>query len=557
MLRPEHYYPALRLIVEKHPFLTVVVGDQHTDKAYYEHVSSIDLSKHVYVISESNLANNFGSTNRRQSRSSSSNNDEVTRIEDFLPALADYAYPAERPPWGMTVMPLEQRSGKTTTATTQRCFIAFAFSHVLGDGMNGLTFHHDLLEGLRISSTGRAPTAHAQNAIVVIPRSTALDEPFDTPQRLPISWSYLLVPFVTVCLPKWFAILFGIRASTSTLAPGTWIGPPMFDSNKRGPSPSPGSSKTKNKKNIGTIIEKDTTNLRVIDIPASQLEAALRMTRLHGSKLTGVLHQIIVHALSDTLPDQTLRQRRRSSSMGFSTDKNAAAANTTGEAKLEPAMAITNFASQTAINMRPTLNIPNSKMGLYVNGCFDYYPRRPRHSETSKITTDSASDMTTTDRTDRGEGGPLTETEWAAAAATSQRLSLCAARLKDQPIGLLRYAPSVRGWMAKKMGQNRDCSYEVSNLLAFTPPPDEHATIGGGEDREKIGIEWIVFAQPRNPTSSPLVFDVVSVAGGNLVISVVWQTGALGDVAGSVEDEKKLVEEVCDCVKAEFARFLE
>ena len=41
--------------------------------------------------------------------------------------------------------------------------------------------------------------------------------------------------------------------------------------------------------------------------------------------------------------------------------------------------------------------------------------------------------------------------------------------LHDQPIGLLRYLKDIRGWIASQLGARRDSSYEVSNLVTFTP----------------------------------------------------------------------------------------
>ncbi|KAH7030635.1 uncharacterized protein B0I36DRAFT_348841 [Microdochium trichocladiopsis] len=493
LLSPAYYYAAVRQVVERHPFLSVVVKDKHTDKAYYEHVPSVSLKEHIFIASQD-----------EQGRAE----DETARIERLLPSLVDHAHAAERPPWSVTVLPLGQGTGQTT-----RLFIAFAFSHMLGDGMNGLTFHQHLLEGLRDASTN----ADASSATTVtIPPTTTLDEPFDTPKRLPISWGYLLGPLFAVLLPKWLAILLGVRASTSTLEPGTWIGPPMFDDNKADP-----------------------TRLRIIDIPAAQVEAALRTSRRHGAKLTGVLHQVIVHALSDALPGHTLPSATAKGNKNREAGSNNKEG---GGGTASSSTAITRFVSQSAINMRPTLGIPNTKMGLYVNGCFDYHPRRVRASRTFSAQSSQQSSQQLNQ-----QDGPLTEAEWAAAAATTQKLALSAATLADQPIGLLRYAPSVRGWMAKKMGQKRDCSYEVSNLLAFSPPPPPAAAAAvtaPAAAAAAVEVEWIVFAQPRNPTSSPLVFDVVSVKGGNLVISVVWQAGALGDVTRTLEGEQKLVGEI-------------
>ncbi|KXJ85174.1 hypothetical protein Micbo1qcDRAFT_97537, partial [Microdochium bolleyi] len=417
---PAYYYDAVRRIVEKHPFLTVVVKDKHGDKAYYEHVSSLDLAMHVSVVSEEY-------TGCRASAH------DIGRIERLLPPLVDCAYPPQHPPWSVRVLPLSD--GTESPQSPARCFIAFVFSHTLGDGINGLTFHQGLLDGLR-NAVGLCQDAEA---VITVPPSTTLPEPFDTAVRLPISWGYLLPVFFASCLPQWLAILLGIRASTSKLKPGTWT--------------------------TTDTAPTDETQLRLIEIPAEQVVAAVAASREHGAKLTAVLHQFIVHGLSGVLPPTC-----------------------------------TELVSQTAINMRPILEIPSTTMGLYVNGCFCYHSR----------TTNSD------DVFNHQQQKPLSKTEWIKAAAMTQELKSCASRLTDQPVGLLRYARSIRSWIKDKVGQSRDCSYEVSNLL------------NGGYLNHSITIERAVFAHSRNPTSAPLVFGVVSVKGGSMVIAVIWQAGALG-----------------------------
>ncbi|KAJ1332048.1 hypothetical protein MN608_05515 [Microdochium nivale] len=521
LLSPSHYYGAVRRIVVKHPLLTVVVKDKHTDKAYYAPVPSLDLAKHITVLGN-------------ECNSSAKGDTDTARIEKLLPSLADYAHPAERPPWNITILPLSEKGSSNT-----RLFIAFAFSHMLGDGMNGLTFHEDLLAGLR-SAVGSRQECDAPSLIAIAP-TMVLDEPFDTPKRLPISWGFLLGPLFAALLPKWLAILLGVRASTSRLKQGTWIGPPMFHnkpeysgSTRSLTTPSsPSSSLHKRKDSLASTDKPtDETQLRLIEIPAEQVATALRASRQHGTKLTSVLHQIIVRALSAALPIHT----------------NGTTARKANKDSSGAAIAITKFVSQTAINMRPTLNIPNTTMGLFVNGCFGYHDR----------TTTRDDGVRSRQQPDSSSSSPLSEAEWAAAAAMTAELSLCAARLADQPVGLLRYAPSVRGWMAKKMGQRRDCSYEVSNLLAFTPPPPPPAASNGepGDRGARLGVDWVVFAQPRNPTSAPIVFDVVSIRGGNLVITTVWQAGALADVTSGVADEARLVDEICQGIREDFARFV-
>lgn len=242
------------------------------------------------------------------------------------------------------------------------------------------------------------------------------------------------------------------------------------------------------------------SRVRMLEIEAPLVAAALAASRAHEAKLTATLHQIIVCALSRALPSEE----------------------------------ITNFVSGTAVDMRASIGVPAGEWGLYVSG---HYEVR------SRIPLDPISDLS--EGVEKGQA--LSEEMWESARSITRNLAACSTRLQDQAIGLLRYAPSIRGWTLGKIGGRRDASYEVSNLLAFSPSPSPAAPrVGKGKCR----ITKVVFAHPGNALSAPLVFSVVSLKGGSLVVAVSWQVGALG--LNKVEDEAGFVEGVCQGVRAGF-----
>jgi hypothetical protein len=297
------------------------------------------------------------------------------------------------------------------------------------------------------------------------PSTQQLPPPFDTPSRLPISWKFLLSPLLAVYLPKCLAALLGLRAAVTTIDAGTWTGSPMFFD----PS-TPNSSR-----------------IRLLEIESSHVQTALKASRAHGSKLTGLIHQMIVMALSRVLPDEK----------------------------------VTNYVSGTAVDMRRSVGIPRCAWGLYVSGHNQTHPRP-------------------SDLPEKGSPATFSDEFWLSARSITEDLALCATRLQDQAIGLLRYAPSIRNWTAGKVGQRRDCSYEVSNLLAFD---------SAAQEGDKCRITKMVFATPANVVSGPLVFNIISVNGGNLVIAVNWQAGALGVPH---EEEDDFVNAVCESIRADF-----
>ncbi|KAJ5748440.1 alcohol acetyltransferase [Penicillium nucicola] len=437
------FFPPLKHCIEEHPYLSVVVKDSHTEKPVYEGVPTINLDEHVSII-------------HNAIHSDPNSTEETETIQKTLASALDRPWPNEIPPWQIIVLPLSSAHD----STTKRCFIAFSFSHTLGDGMVGTAFHRTFLEAWR-----QPENPHDNTSIVAMnPSNQTIPEPFDTPARLPISWKYLLGPLVAVYLPKFLAEFLGFRAGASTVDAGTWTGSRTFE-----PVPAPGLN----------------SRVRILEIEASLVQKALVASRVHDSKLTATLHQFIVRALSKAI---------------LSTD-------------------VTNFVSGTPVDMRSSIGVPALTWGLYVSGYYEVHPRL----------TSSGSDIR--------ESG-LSDEMWLAASSMTKKLAECGTRLQDQAIGLLRYAPSIRGWMLGKIGLQRDSSYELSNLLAFDG--------GVGDDCK---ISKMVFSQPGNCLSAPLVFNVISVKGGSLVCTISWQVGAL-DV--SAEEEMPLVDGICSSIRADF-----
>lgn len=71
---------------------------------------------------------------------------------------------------------------------------------------------------------------------------------------------------------------------------------------------------------------------------------------------------------------------------------------------------------------------------------------------------------------------------------------------------------SIRNWTLGKIGQQRDCSYEASNILAFDGTDGTDSADGSADHECKVNK--MVFTQPGNALSAPLVFNIVSVKGG-------------------------------------------
>jgi hypothetical protein len=120
-----------------YPSLSVVVQDMHTDAAFFECVPTINLEDHISIVGEIDV---------NALASKEGDDDEMTKIETLLPSILDRSWPVSQPPWRIVVLPLS--SSKQQGREQTRCFIAFSFSHALGDGIIALAFHRTFRDGI-------------------------------------------------------------------------------------------------------------------------------------------------------------------------------------------------------------------------------------------------------------------------------------------------------------------------------------------------------------------------------------------------------------------------
>ncbi|KAK2592622.1 Alcohol acetyltransferase [Conoideocrella luteorostrata] len=347
------FFAPLHQCISDHPFLSVAVGDMHTDKSFYQHVPRINLSEHIMIAENAHA------------------NDSMVAVESLLQQNVDSPFQRGIPPWKIIILPLEKG-----------CFVAFSFSHTIGDGTAGLAFHHSFLRSCR---TRRISTLPVQQVVNISIRS--IPDPFDTPQNLPISWSFLLSPLASVALPSFVSKFLGLH-SYSSADSGTWTG---------------------SENSYDPAMARSELVLQEVDAPS--LANALRVSREHAAKFTGLFQRIIARAFSRALTDPD----------------------------------VTNFVCQTAVNMRRSVGRSSNEGGNVMSGCYTMYHRQDTSSGFS-------------------------EDDWAAVASSTHALAASSMELQDQVIGLLRYLRSIRSWTCSKLGQRKGFSFELSNVGVFDEP---------------------------------------------------------------------------------------
>jgi len=356
-----------------------------------------------------------------------------------------------------------------------------------------MAFHHTFLEELQNQQqqANTSSTINNNNPITTTISTKTLPPlppSIESAAKLTITWQYLLSPLLGAYLPNFISSILGISTSYNSSDSKAWKATP-FSYNPRNHN----------------------TGLDLITLDAKTLIDLLRICRTKGAKLTGILHQAVVHALSLAL---------------------------TARGKLNDT---TTFVATTPLDLRNLVSEHNKTNNTFINcvsGANETLPAHPPRDI------------------------HITEATWARARQTSTYLASRASTLIDQPIGLLAYLSNYKTYMQKQLGNRRSDTYEISNLGNIIPLPTNLAdpmldTAAQGIKQKVMDsiaghrttttgwtIEQMVFVQPANAIGAALNFNVVSTSRGGLIMTVTWQRVVLG-----LEDEGGFAREVCGHVE--------
>ncbi|KAB2574506.1 hypothetical protein DBV05_g6891 [Lasiodiplodia theobromae] len=465
----EPFYPALKHCISTHPMLSAAIRGELTETPELIRPETIDLSNHIEITQPiSSAADTRG---------------ELEAIKPLLCHTHDQQFPdtSRIPPWKIVVIPI-----KTASAPSAQAFwLLFSYSHSHGDGPSGLSFHRTFLSALRNPSAAAAASSTSSLSAsdpIFHPPAKPLLPPVEQTTELPITWPFLLRPFVSSYLPTSVRSRlpsFGskhlfFRASVTPHRPDAWTAlPTRYDAG-----------------DFRTGVAFAVADGKTVD------GMLRRCRRHHGVKLTGALHGVVVRALSAALP---------------------------------PGPDAASFVAQTAIDLRRLMPRFGAELasernwdgaiGLCVSVAYHAFPRD--EGDVEAIGVDGTEDIF-----------------WNRARESTRVLAERSSTLTDQPIGLLKYLTNFRQWLEGQVGKPREGSYEISNIMAFDP-----AEGGEKEAKESKGweVERMLFSQPANATGSAVSFNIVTRKNGDMVVTLTWQKGVLG-VEG---DEEVWAKGVC------------
>jgi len=417
----------LRYCITQQPILSAAIQDAATEVPLFVRPKTLDLCNHLEL----------GPLVEKSRKEAHTILDALTRIHNTPCHYVDGV-----PAWKLVVMPLE-----ADLEGTSRFWAAFAYSHSHGDGKSGLAFHRSLLRGLELAAQDSA-SASIQAVSMLFhteflpPLLPCLEDLTD----LPISWRFLLGPLLGTYLPATLSTFLGLQTGLSGDS-RAWIGLPcLYD---------PDNCRT------GVVL---------LQVDARTMTSVLKSCRLRQAKLTGLLHQAIVYALSQEACPRNPRAT---------------------------------FVAATPLNLRNLVaGCGDGDMMNCVSGAYEVLSARP----------------------DTRTKHTISEDTWIAARHTSNLLSEKASTLADQPIGLLRYLRNFRPYLLDKLGKARNESYEISNLGNVSTVPD----VSVDEKASRWQIERMLFSQPANAIGCAINFNFVSTTAGGLTLTITWQKDVLG-----------------------------
>ena len=450
-INTETFFPVLKHCIAIHPILSASLSDEATEAPKFVRPATLDLRNHVQIVDPASPGENP--------------EDEIEQLKQVIAEDHDRPFPYQEniPPWKIIVLPV---SGQPE-ARERRFYILFSYSHSHGDGTSGLAFHKTFLQGLRISKRGDTDPIYATPSLPLLP-------PLEQGVTLSISWSYLLQPLLAVYLPKFISKLLNLQASIMPESPSSWRAQPYSYN-----------------------AETFRAGLEIVIIDGETLKDVISACKANGTKMTGLIHQLIIRALSEVVPADT------------------------------PAGS---FVAQTPLNLRRIMSgFTNDDMAVCTSADYELFPRYQKRGDSGL----NAAELDSI----------VDEEMWAAARNTTARLAARASKAADQPVGLLQYLTHFRMWLVNQLGEQRDTSYELTNILVFDPLGDT-----GDSDVGTSASNWelrrILISQPAHALGSPISFNVATMKRGEMVFTLTWQIGVL-----DLENEGHSVKQVGKKVK--------
>ncbi|CAJ2513186.1 Uu.00g013050.m01.CDS01 [Anthostomella pinea] len=348
--------------------------------------------------------------------------------------------------------------------------ISFCFHHAYADGKSGAIFHRDLVSALNSNS---ASASHSQQSPPELQNHIL---PLPSPPALP--------PPLETLVPLPLSWPFLLRTIWAELLYPVLV--PAF-AQRMFAQEMPWT---------GGVIDASSAVVRqrLLQIPQKELVRVLDACRARGATLTGLVHALVLGALcwGGKMRDEAAHAFRG-----------------------ETPISLAGYADPKFTDVFRAEDSMHCLVTAHVSVFDAVLVKRFRRAGS---------------RTEEREA-----LVWDLAADVTKNLHKRAAELpRDDILGLLHFVSDWHDFFRKKLGKQRECSWEVSNIGSMKSP--KGAIMDGGSDGWCIVRS--VFTQGAAPAGAAFKVNVAGVEGEGLTLAVSWQEGIVDDevMEGVVRD---------------------
>ncbi|KIW22442.1 uncharacterized protein PV07_12327 [Cladophialophora immunda] len=185
----ERIYKALGDVITRHPILSSIVVDEHTQDPHFIRLPEIDLDKCVHFQA------------RHLNYDADADGERDVELDELLSAQHGVPYEPPSPFWRVYIL--------TSSVHPSHFTVSFFYHHAIGDGNSGMAFHRTFHTAL--SQSLSIPPSDLSSTSIILSPSTPLLPSLESLHPLPVSTWHLLT------------ILFKHKIWSSR-DPGLWTG---------------------------------------------------------------------------------------------------------------------------------------------------------------------------------------------------------------------------------------------------------------------------------------------------------------------------------------------
>ncbi|KAF7518523.1 hypothetical protein G7054_g13429 [Neopestalotiopsis clavispora] len=341
--------------------------------------------------------------------------------------------------------------------------IFFAWNHTMADAMSAKIFHQTLQEELRLSASDR-PSIPLEDHILQLPEAIKVSPTLADLMNLQLSAKFVVSELWKDMRPAFMNTEADYKANWAPI--------------KRKPNK---------------------TRIQLVNIAADTLSAVLQRCKQNKTTLTALLNVLVLAAFAKRLSAQQ-------------------------------AVA---FETGIVVDMRRFMtSLPPGHQDLKPTRLMGNYLGYHQHKFTKEVVAKVRADCENQVGQDSSSPGEATTTDdleqdvWRICREVTEGLGeKLASGMKDDMMALFKFVPDWRKYFDDAVTKPRNIAFELSNLGVLDGAPNKSKT--GEPQSAEQDLSWTItqaiFTQSASAHGPAYIINPISVQGGSLIISCVWQ----------------------------------